>query len=127
MTEANQAILDHGGFVWQLFNGGPMDGTYRPDPAWPGGHTTVQRESCAEQLRALCKSDSAPQKEMMYYGWQLGQGAAIGPFPGGGHSPSNLTDVAQDLASFMLIRGPYAYIGTSWVGCGPPVRRRYSC
>ena len=39
---------------------------------------------------------------MMYYGWQLGQGAAIGPFPGGGHSPSNLTDVPQALAAFML-------------------------
>lgn len=116
---ANTAVLAHGGFVWQLFNGGKMDGTYKQAPGWLDGHTTVQPATCAAQLRLLCAADSAPQREATMYEWQLGQGAAIPPGKGGGHSPSNLTDVMQDLASFLLTRGKFAWIGTSWVGCAP--------
>ena len=28
-----------------------------------------------------------------------------------------LPDLAQDLASFLLVRGPYAWLGHGWVGC----------
>ena len=26
--------------------------------------------------------------------------------------------VDEDIANFLLVRGPYAYIGTGWSGCG---------
>ena len=33
------------------------------------------------------------------------------------HSPGSQTDPEGDVAKFLVLRGPYAYIGTSWVGC----------
>ena len=39
-------------------------------------------------------------------------------FPGGcGGNPGNLTQFSQDLANFLLVRGPYAYLGHGWLGC----------
>merc|ERR1712032_928504 len=36
---------------------------------------------------------------------------------GGSHAPKALDDLNQDLANFLLIRGPYAWLGTGWAGC----------
>lgn len=35
-----------------------------------------------------------------------------------GTNPEHLTFVDEDIANFLLVRGPYAYIGTGWSGCG---------
>ena len=32
--------------------------------------------------------------------------------------PKNLTEVDEDIANFLLIRGKYAYLGNGWTGCG---------
>ena len=38
--------------------------------------------------------------------------------PGGcGSDPSSLPAFELDLANFLLIRGPYAYLGHGWLGC----------
>jgi hypothetical protein len=31
--------------------------------------------------------------------------------------PSQLTELHQDLANFLLVRGPYAWLGHGWHGC----------
>jgi hypothetical protein len=31
-----------------------------------------------------------------------------------------LPNLAQDLATFLLLRGDYAFLGTGWSGCGKP-------
>lgn len=33
--------------------------------------------------------------------------------------PGSLADPEGDVARFLLVRGPYAYLGTGWVGCEP--------
>jgi hypothetical protein len=39
-------------------------------------------------------------------------------YPGGcGGNPANLTQFDQDLANFLLTRGPYGYLGHGWLGC----------
>ena len=43
------------------------------------------------------------------------------PFPGCSSKPPQApTSPSADLANFMLIRGPYAWIGHGWQGCGQP-------
>lgn len=39
--------------------------------------------------------------------------------PGGcsGADPSSLPDLEADLANFLLVRGPYAWLGHGWLGC----------
>ena len=38
--------------------------------------------------------------------------------PGGCRTdPSHLTQLPQDLANFLLVRGPYARLGHGWLGC----------
>ena len=39
--------------------------------------------------------------------------------PGSCHGvdPSHLTEVDEDVANFLLIRGEYALLGVGWVGC----------
>ena len=32
-------------------------------------------------------------------------------------NPDALPDLFNDLAKFLLVRGPHAYLGTAWVGC----------
>ena len=31
--------------------------------------------------------------------------------------PANLTEPVQDIANFLLVRGPYAFLGHGWLGC----------
>jgi hypothetical protein len=44
--------------------------------------------------------------------WPLAFGA------GAGVNPTKLTEVEEDVANFLLIRGKYAYLGNGWTGCG---------
>ena len=43
-------------------------------------------------------------------------GAPSGPYAG-------VVDLKEHLASFLLMRGPYAWIGFAWVGCSQPYVR----
>ena len=64
--------------------------------------------SCAGQLRKLCAADSPAQTRATMYAFS----------PGGcGGDPSKLTDPVQDIANFLLTRGPHAWLGHGWLGC----------
>ena len=109
---ANMAALQartiaEGKFSWQMLWSGPVDqpGNYGgtcPEPL-------VRRETCAADLRALCAAASP----------QYGDRALMYSFgPGGCQTdPSDLADFDQDLANFLLVRGPYAWLGHGWLGC----------
>ena len=108
--EANMAALRartlaEGKFSWQmLWSGGAPDtvGSTCPSPL-------VRNATCAADLRALC-SASSPQ--------QVNRTLLYAFAPGGcGGSPDVLPDFDNDLANFLLVRGPYAYLGTGWLGC----------
>ena len=103
---AYDAIFTRGKFDWTSF--------YTTNPTWPAcSGPFVGRDSCASDLRALCKADAPVQTKAMLYGWSPG---ACDWNPGG-YNPGNLTIPVTDIANFQLIRGPYAYIGSGWQGC----------
>ena len=69
----------------------------------------VKQPSCAADLRALCRPDSPAQTRAMMY--------AFGPGGYNGPASVKLPDLEHDLASFLLTRGPYAWLGHGWLGC----------
>jgi hypothetical protein len=103
MDAAHEMILKLGGFAWDLFpnqhNAGCSAG-----PA-------VVKTSCVDELRQYCRASPVPKPQSgpLYYGLTTGAKIAGTPIP--------LPDFMQDLVNFLLIRGPYAWIGYGFVGC----------
>ena len=90
---AFQAALDAGGWFWQMFS----------------LFTTPPQAQCAASLRQLCAAGAAST----YYN------ATTMHSLSGDHA--TLPNLAQDLAAFLLLRGPYAFLGFGWSGCGNKV------
>lgn len=92
MAYLTNVTLARGKFAWQLFwTGGAPDsvGSTGPTPI-------VHNKTCAADLRALCNATSPAQSRTMMYGL--------------GGTPETLSQFGYDLAAFLLIRGPYAYL-----------------
>jgi hypothetical protein len=92
MAYLTNVTLAKGKFAWQLFwTGGAPDsvGSTGPKPI-------VHNQTCAADLRALCNATSPAQTRTMMYGL--------------GGTPETLSQFGYDLAAFLLIRGPYAYL-----------------
>ena len=90
-----RAVHRAGGWAWQMFTeAGP------PEP-------TANVDSCIEQYRGACQPTSKQQQNMCSYKLTLSDR----------HSPGSLTDPDGDVAKFLILRGPYAFLGTAWVGC----------
>lgn len=98
-------ILKRGMMSWQqMWNG-------QSNPSDKNGCCTrplVTKQDCAAKLRSLCSKTSPAQTRLMMYAFS----------PGGCRTdPSNLTEFDQDLANFLLVRGPHALLGHGWLGC----------
>ena len=99
-------LLKRGMFSWQQqWNG-------QQDPSAKNGCCTrplvTKGPSCAPTLRRLCAADSPAQTRVMNYAFS----------PGGCRTdPKNLTSPLQDIANFLLVRGPHAFLGHGWLGC----------
>ena len=99
-------LLKRGMFSWQQqWNG-------QENPTAKNGcctHPLVSKgSSCAPTLRKLCAADSPAQTRVLNYAFS----------PGGCRTdPSNLTEPLQDIANFLLVRGPQAFLGHGWLGC----------
>ena len=88
-----------GGFSWASFKNG---GTLAGPPFSPA--------QCSSYMRSVaCHSDSVLQKSVLFYGFPRGD---YPPF----HVPT-AEEMQTATAAFMLIRGPRAYLGYSWVSC----------
>ena len=108
MAALQAEILRRGMFSWQLlWTGGPADskGSTCPTPL-------VRNTTCATDLRALCAADSPAQNRTMMFTFSPGHCGHDG-----GNNPEELPFFHQDLANFLLTRGPYAYLGHAWLGC----------
>ena len=100
MDALRKKTLSMGKFAWQLmWTGGRVDSVASTCP-----HPPVSRQGCAAQLRSLCNETAPPQTRAMMY--------AINS-----HQPDVMPDLKQDLANFLLIRGPFAWLGHGWKGC----------
>lgn len=111
--QANMAViyaemLQRGMFTWQQqWNG-------QSDPTAKNGCCTrplVKKGStCAATLRKYCAADSPSQTRVMNYAFSPGSCT-------GGTGLVPLTAPEQDIANFLLIRGPHAFLGHGWLGC----------
>jgi hypothetical protein len=101
MSEANEAILKHGGFSTRMMlsNEPTAIDSNATDPRPPA--------TCMAFMRQYCTPDNPLLRSPYIYEWTRKAFHDISPLPA----------VTQDLARFLLIRGPYSYIGWKWVGC----------
>ena len=98
-----------GAVSWQmLWTGGDPEGRGSTCP-----NPLVARATCASSLRAFCQADAVPQRRTMMYAFGPGSCSASGH-----KNPVVPVDLHEDLANFLLIRGPYAWFGFGWRGCG---------
>ena len=88
MGAVQEAILKSGGYTWSLIPG-QADANASP--------TTVSASSCAEQLQYACQPKSS---------WQT-----LPKLVGVHVNGSSLPQLKEDLAFFLLARGPYAWLG----------------
>jgi hypothetical protein len=66
-----------------------------------------KKEQCTDYMRkTACVEESPLQNKSLFYGYTDYQ-----------HNKGVLPYFKQDLAAIMLIRGPYARLGYSWMGC----------
>ena len=100
MDRVNSELIARGKFSWQGLGGGPR-GAYQP---W------VENKTCAADLRRFCVPST--QNSTMFYGFWPGPAQPQ-------QDPGHLPQFAEDLANFLLIRSPYAWIGHGWMGTGP--------
>jgi len=94
---AMRAVAGAGGWVWQMFSSGT-----------PIAHE-AEGAACVAALKASCQATSTQQTRMCFSGLTLKDH----------HTPGSVVDPESDVARFLLTRGPYAFLGTSWVGCEP--------
>ena len=67
----------------------------------------VPNATCAQDLRRHCAINSSFHEGALLF--EFTRKKFSDPFP--------LPFVAQDVAMFLLVRGPYAWIGHNWMGC----------
>ena len=86
-------------FEWYLLDGGQQ--TAR------GQNQTCGQCTCQSFLEAQCSVNASAQSGTLFYGYSRSVHTQPWPLP----TPD------QDLAMFLLARGPYAFFGYGWSGC----------
>ena len=99
MAAAQQTLLRNDAFQWQMLV-----------PYAMTREKVDVRPTCIELLREACRPNSTVASAAIVYYW--GRNLTIG----GRHDPAPV-QFEQDLATFLLIRGSYAWMGTNWLGC----------
>ena len=109
MTAA--AVLKAKGFAWgsdSMFVG---TGARAVTDDLPGNgkhaHSMDPRPECAATLRMACAANSTWRDGALLF--EFTRATFRDPFP--------LPFVQQDVAMFLLVRGPYAWLGHNWMGC----------
>eukprot|EP00041_Stephanoeca_diplocostata_P015029 m.284140 g.284140 ORF g.284140 m.284140 type:complete len:322 (-) comp19899_c0_seq12:227-1192(-) len=88
------AIVKHGGFNWQLF----------------GTSKSPNKQKCRSFFQDACTNTSNFQTSAMHF--ELDVQIAKQP------APWIVKDASVDVASFLLARGDYTWLGYGWMGCG---------
>jgi hypothetical protein len=102
MQEVQTAVISNGGFAWQYFYGVDT----------PAAGNVSQ---CAAFFAEACTPSSWAQTRAVLH--NLTPNATSGKvYP--------LMYFQQDLAAFLATRGPYAWLGTQWIGCDIPYESR---
>ncbi|GAB5362746.1 hypothetical protein AAMO2058_000824700 [Amorphochlora amoebiformis] len=88
MTAVEESILQHKAYTWSLI---PGEDNANASPL------ELTKDTCLPLLREACNVKSRWQNGPVLFGV--------------GHNGTNLTQLHQDLAFFLLARGPYAWLG----------------
>lgn len=88
-------VVEAGGWTWQAFT----------------GVNTPSQAECATTLRPLCAAGTTSAWYTAPIMHEFTKNATSG-------SILPLVAFEQDLATFLLLRGPHAWLGYGWVGCG---------
>ena len=101
MDEVMSAIIKAGGFSTRMMPAYAVHATEVPtlDPRPPA--------RCNAFMRRYCRPNNPNLNATFTYEWTRVTQKVLEPLPA----------LTQDLARFLLVRGPYAYIGWQWVGC----------
>ena len=108
-AKARATLLARGKFAWNYFwNANETPWIDCPDPM-------VRQKTCAEDVRELCNSSSPKGAMNAKY-------AVVHTFSPGCHgSIVDIIDPYTDIAAFLLVRGPHAWLGHGWSGCSNKV------
>lgn len=110
-TQVYNAIVSKGKYAWNLFLNNDPNCINCGDCPQPW----VKKESCAADLRAYGVNATSPfVNRALLYGFYPGSCRGV--------DPANLTEVDEDVANFLLVRGDYAYLG-----CVPSRVRKEAC
>ena len=113
-----QQLLRRGKFSWMLlYTGQAADCRVGPPGTTCAGSSIalnfaasvppslgLNQTNCAAKLRSFCSADSEVHSRTLMYQFA-------------GTNTTVLPEFERDLAIFLLVRGPHAYIGHSWRGC----------
>jgi len=101
--KAVNAIVDNGGFGWPLLQySGNFGRNQSEDPP-------TRPDNCKSFLRRSCVNGSSIYTAPLLYTFTGTQAGSKQPLP--------LRHELEDVATFLLIRGPYAWLGFEWSGC----------
>ena len=105
MAACQRAIVEGGGFNWQLFS----------HAAAPSDKGT----KCKSFFRDACAAGSTMQTHATQFGLSVNKALGPGPWsPARNSTPWTLNHEQLDVASFLVARGPWAWLGYGWMGCG---------
>lgn len=102
LAAVESKILEMKGFTWAL---------YTTQVAPMGGGQFNQ--TCSQWYRNACSNRSVFWTDAIYFALGVRTTPATSP-----PQPWTLTNFEGDLTSFLLSRGPYAWLGYQWLGCG---------
>lgn len=100
MTATQQAILSAGAYTWSLIPG-QANANAEPWMTGPG--------SCTDTVRAACSPSSLWLTQPLMFGLNMG------------NSSNPLPYLEADIAAFLLMRGPWAWVGAGVWGMSWPV------
>jgi len=106
--QAQTAVLANKGFLWGSYSMFVSTGarTFDP-PATRRPGSTDPRTTCTAWMREACNVDSRQQNSALLF--EFTRKTFHDPFP--------LPAVVEDVAMFLLSRGPFAWLGHNWMGC----------
>eukprot|EP01051_Picozoa_sp_SAG22_P000777 SAG22_NODE_24_length_30194_cov_6.086327_10_plen_813_part_00 len=130
VQQAHRKIVASKAYSWQLFNCGPSitNDTYTWENAQfqcdcntnfsaPGRDLTNPRAKCTEWMREYCVPPAGAKQGRLesialFFGFTMDSLSSVlnrnHAFPA----------FMQDLASFLMVRGPFAWLGYPWIDCG---------
>ena len=91
VTQAHAAVLKHGGITWQQL----------------GRFSAPTQTTCSRLFTKECKSGSQSQSSAFVLQFTKNANGTTVPLP----------QPEMDLATFLMIRGDYSWIGYGWSGC----------